>query len=469
MPTTTTLIAAQTLTSASASVTFSSIPQTFTDLKLVMSERDNRSGTSVNDVLINFNGSSSNLSDRRLYGNGSATGSDTATTGRIGVGDSATATTNTFGSFEVYIPNYTSSNNKSYSADAVSEDNATLAFAQLTAGLWSITSAITSITITPANSASWIAGSSFYLYGISSDTANQNTSGPYAFGGDIITTDGTYWYHAFLNSGSFTALKNLSNVDYTIVAAGGGSQGAGGGGGAGGVRSSITWTGGSSIGNNLESKLSFTANTTYACVIGAGSATYNYDLDGSYLRGGNSSISGNGFTTITSTGGGGGAGYSGGPAGTGGSGGGGSWTDSSTGSFATGANASPSGQGYAGGNGGTSGTNGAGGGGGGAGAIGGNSNGGSVAGNGGNGIYTALTNALSIGQLSGGNYYVGGGGGGFGTSVQGTGGTGGGGAGVGQSGYGNPGTANTGGGAGGAWDRPGSKGGSGLIILRYAV
>ena len=471
MPTTMQLISAQTLTSASASVVFSSIPQTFTDLKVVYSARNTDSQAAL---YIRPNGSTANLSARRLMADGATVSSGTSgsTIYVFSLNDSTT-TSNSYSNTEFYIPNYASTTvAKSISIDGTSETNASPgagAFRYLGAGLWNDTTAISSITLVPEGTGIFAIGSSFYLYGISSDTANQNTSGPYAFGGDTITTDGTYWYHAFLNSNSFTPQKNLSNVDFLVVAAGGGSQGAGGGGGAGGVRSSITWTGGSSIGNNLESKLSFTANTIYSCVVGAGGATFATDVAGSSLNGGYSSIFGNGFTTITSAGGGGGAGYSGGPAGTGGSGGGGSWTDPSTGSYATGANASPSGQGYAGGNGGTAGANGSAGGGGGAGAVGGNSNGGSVAGNGGNGIYTALTNALSIGQLSGGNYYVGGGGGGFGTSVQGTGGTGGGGNGVGQSGNGNPGTANTGGGAGGAWSRPGSQGGSGLIILRYAV
>jgi hypothetical protein len=55
----------------------------------------------------------------------------------------ATATANTFGNTEFYIPNYTSSNYKSFSVDGVTENNATAAFA-LYAGLWSNTAAITS-------------------------------------------------------------------------------------------------------------------------------------------------------------------------------------------------------------------------------------------------------------------------------------------------------------------------------------
>jgi hypothetical protein len=59
----------------------------------------------------------------------------------------ATSTANTFGNVAIYIPNYTSSNNKSISVDGVGENNATTAFADLYAGLWANSSAITSITL----------------------------------------------------------------------------------------------------------------------------------------------------------------------------------------------------------------------------------------------------------------------------------------------------------------------------------
>jgi hypothetical protein len=61
-------------------------------------------------------------------------------------------TANTFANVEVYIPNYTSTNQKSVSADAVSEQNATTAYMALTAQLWSnLTTAITSISVAGSN------------------------------------------------------------------------------------------------------------------------------------------------------------------------------------------------------------------------------------------------------------------------------------------------------------------------------
>jgi len=152
----------------SASIDFNSIPSTYTDLLVKVSSRDGRVANGT-DVYISFNGSTSNLTMRRAYGDSSAAYSSSGSTGNIAIEPSSTATINTFGNTEVYIPNYAGSNNKSYSADGVSENNATAAgsaFTQITAGLWSITSAITSISITPVSGNSFVQYSTAYLYGV---------------------------------------------------------------------------------------------------------------------------------------------------------------------------------------------------------------------------------------------------------------------------------------------------------------
>ena len=434
------LISAQTLTSASASVTFSSIPQTFTDLKLVISARITSGGAP--NVCIRFNSDSgANYSYKTLFGDGSSASSyDQSATGNtfinIGYSENSSNTANTFGNMEIYIPNYISSNYKSTSSESVQENNATTAYSMLTAGLWNNTSAITGITlVNVSGGVTFAIGSSFYLYGISSDTANQNTSGPYAFGGDTITTDGTYWYHTFLNSNSFTPQKNLSDVDFLVVAGGGSgggtSGGGGGGGGAGGLRSSVSPTGG---GGSAESKLSLTAGTVYAAVVGAGGAGVSGD-NGSK---GSDSI----FSTVTSTGGGYGAKDVGSGANNGGSGGSGGGSAGGVGG--TGGTGTTN-QGYAGGNA----DRGAGGGSGGAAST-------TTAG-------TYVTNSISGTST---NYAAGGGA--YGLN--------GGGAGAGNGASINvapsAATANTGSGGAGSHSSgslAGSNGGSGIIIVRYAV
>ena len=155
-----------------ASVTFSSIPQGYTDLMLVASSRGTRA-SQEDPTYIRFNGNSSSIySDRYLYGNGSAAYSGSATGPTLiqyFAQPAASATANTFGSINIYIPNYTSSNYKSVSADALFENNsATTDYtrAQLSAGLFSSTSPITSITYGTYHGPAFATNSTFTLYGV---------------------------------------------------------------------------------------------------------------------------------------------------------------------------------------------------------------------------------------------------------------------------------------------------------------
>ena len=165
MATTYTLISSVTVGSGgAASMAFTSIPSTYTDLLVKTSTR----GTSAhiaNDIILSFNGSNANFTGKLLYGNGASTVSGNAGNS-IGLYVGANATASTFSNGEYYIPNYTSSNYKSTSADDVSENNATTAYQYFIASLWSQTAAITSITLTPT-SGNFVQYSTAYLYGIS--------------------------------------------------------------------------------------------------------------------------------------------------------------------------------------------------------------------------------------------------------------------------------------------------------------
>ena len=148
----------------SASIDFTSIPSTYTDLVLKFSNRT--TNTNVGDsMLLAFNGSTANLTQRYVEGAGSGTPSSGTTTNFNGAYQSNGATANTFGNWEIYIPNYAGSTNKSYSIDNVIENNATTAYADLVAGLWSQTAAINRITLT-APSYNWVQYSTAYLYGV---------------------------------------------------------------------------------------------------------------------------------------------------------------------------------------------------------------------------------------------------------------------------------------------------------------
>lgn len=165
MANTYTLIASNTLSTTAASVTFSSIAATYTDLLLKYSARDNQPGATANDNTLQFNGSASNFTGKRLLGSGSAASSSTLTN-YPGSSTSAGSTVSTFCNNEIYIPNYTSANYKSYSVDSVTENNATEAYQIIFAGLWSNTAAINSISIVAPATYPFVQYSTFYLYGI---------------------------------------------------------------------------------------------------------------------------------------------------------------------------------------------------------------------------------------------------------------------------------------------------------------
>jgi len=147
MPATYNKIATVTVGSGGAnSIDFTSIPGTYTDLQILVSHRStNAAGAGSNALTFTFNGSTSNRSYRWLYNVGSANNTNNLIAGIV-PGTSVTA--NTFANTSIYIPNYASSNNKSASADSVTENNSSSDYElDLVANLWSNTAAITQITL----------------------------------------------------------------------------------------------------------------------------------------------------------------------------------------------------------------------------------------------------------------------------------------------------------------------------------
>jgi len=145
-----------------ANMSFSSIPNTYTDLCLKFSVRAN-SGSFIG-VNLTLNGSSTSFTGKQLEGSGAAASSSNVTQ-NVGTGNGSTTTASTFSSHEIYFPNYAGSTNKSYSVDSVSETNATTAYADLQAGLWSNTAAITSLAVAPSTG-NFVQYSTATLYGI---------------------------------------------------------------------------------------------------------------------------------------------------------------------------------------------------------------------------------------------------------------------------------------------------------------
>lgn len=435
-----------TLGSNAASATFSSIPSTYTDLIVVISGKVSSNVT----LACQINGDTgTNYSVTELYGDASSIGSArVSNNAQIGFASivAQIASSNEWLS-TLHFQGYS---NTSILKTVLCRTSAPATIVNAAVGLWRSTAAINSIKILGyAGASGFTAGTTFSLYGIKAWAPEET---PKATGG-YVTSDSTYWYHTFPFSSTFTPNQSLT-CDYLVVAGGGGTGGGtGGGGGAGGLRSTVTTTGG---GGTLESALSVTAQS-YTITVGAGGA-------GATGNGGNGIAGSNSvFSTITSAGG--GLGSHVGSSGNGGSGGGGGYSGGAAG-------AGTAGQGYAGGNGGGADPDYVCGGGGGAGAAG-SAASGSSGGAGGNGVWTALSNAVAIGQLSGGNYYLAGGGAGGTNSGTKSGGLGGGGSTTratdGVSGM--PRTGSGGGGASPGWtsaNTKGGNGGSGIVIIRYA-
>lgn len=165
-----TLIASNTLGSSAASVTFSSIPSTYTDLVLLGSTRTTQNDTEGTIKLTFNNDTGSNYSKTKLEGNGAGPSS----TRESNVTSFMTrwyqpgslSTSNTFGTWQIYIPNYTSTGNKPFSLDNTAEGNITDPVDRsVTAGLYRGSSAISTIVVS-STSLNLASGSSFFLYGI---------------------------------------------------------------------------------------------------------------------------------------------------------------------------------------------------------------------------------------------------------------------------------------------------------------
>ena len=170
MPNTFELIASSTVgAGGAASIDFTSIPSTYTDLVLKLSVRNTGTGNVV-DGYLRFNGSSSSYgTTRAIQGDGAGASSINNTTSTYMSWQvemsGTTATANTFGNIDLYIPNYAGNTNKSVSGDQVTENNGTTAYAFLTAGIWNNTSAINQITLYPVSN-NFAQYSTAYLYGV---------------------------------------------------------------------------------------------------------------------------------------------------------------------------------------------------------------------------------------------------------------------------------------------------------------
>ena len=413
-------------------LTFNNIPQTYKDLIVKFSGR----ATGLDAIEIYINDTSPSGLHRYIDfgGNGGLRNSASANYSFL----SGTAETDTHTVGELTIFDYSSTSKfKTIVADNASSPNDGSSYQGMTLCTYASNSAITKVEFITRGNPSFIAYTTATLYGVPD---YQETLGIKATGNGSIYQDNSYFYHAYTSSGTFVPTAAIA-ADILVIAGGGGSGT--GGGGAGGVV--------------YHSSQSLTSGTSYAVTVGAGGAAgASISSDGG--NGGNSQ-----FASLTAAvGGGGGATYNGNATArvglNGGSGGGGSSRD--TASQGNGGSATST-QGNSGGFASDSVTPGAinGGGGGGAGAAGGTStNASNGPANGGNGTstYSDWGKATGFGQPEGGLWYFAGGGRGGRDFKKG-----------GLTGHGSAGSQVIQGRGGGA-DSDNTRGGSGIVIVRYA-
>jgi hypothetical protein len=174
MANTFTLISSTVLGSTTSSITFSSIPQTYTDIVLKMSVRTTNAGALDQLQLILNNDTTGGLASERVmytdYQSSLATNTSTGSTWTSIYTAGNGGTANTFGHAEIYIPNYTSSVSKPFSAISAQERNLSdPVYMGYVSSLYRNSTGITRIDVNSYNAASLGAGSSFYLYGIKKD------------------------------------------------------------------------------------------------------------------------------------------------------------------------------------------------------------------------------------------------------------------------------------------------------------
>ena len=159
----------------SSSISFTSIPATYTHLQIRGISQTNRStADNADDLLVRFNSDSTdNYPFHRLRGNGTSPDAAGNATGTgftsilLPTCTGISSKTNVFGTVIIDILDYANSNKyKTLRSLCGVENNASPSWIALASGLWQSTSAITSISFTPGAGTLFSQYSHFALYGI---------------------------------------------------------------------------------------------------------------------------------------------------------------------------------------------------------------------------------------------------------------------------------------------------------------
>ncbi len=152
-----------------ANITFSSIPSTYQHLQIRGFGRSNRSAANDEMILRYNSDNGANYATHRLYGDGSSTGSQGFTSqsyALIGDMPAASGLSNTFATTVVDVLDYANTNKNTTTRILAGRDENGTGYVWFNSNLWLNTSAVSTITILPANGTGFVQYSSFALYGV---------------------------------------------------------------------------------------------------------------------------------------------------------------------------------------------------------------------------------------------------------------------------------------------------------------
>lgn len=164
------LLASSLLSSPASSFDFSSLPQTYRVLRIMMQLRSDRAAGNFERVGVQFNGDSNNLYDWAFAGGAAASGIS-GTMFQLADAPAGTSTAGDVGTYDLMMVNYsTTTFFKAIQGTAWIErtTSASAQFPYATGGIWRSTAAVNRITIITATTpgGNWVTGSSVYIYGI---------------------------------------------------------------------------------------------------------------------------------------------------------------------------------------------------------------------------------------------------------------------------------------------------------------
>lgn len=148
-----------------STITFSSIPSTYTHLQVRLICANNSSYYD-SDIVMRFNGDTgSNYYKHRIYGSGSSVATDAGAGTTMQVARSGGAA-GVFGASVIDILDYTNTSKNKVVRSLYGQDSNGSGYMMFSSGLWNNTSAVTSLTLNDANFNGFVQYTHAALYGI---------------------------------------------------------------------------------------------------------------------------------------------------------------------------------------------------------------------------------------------------------------------------------------------------------------